>query len=154
MRFRHLLPALLLATLSWSHAWASSIFECSTQAENYSGRFVLDENGAFKLIGAKDKKGFECELKLQDYQYQPKAESPNFTLRMSLGKCTRSSGSSYEDRALARRMSLVVTKGKVNDGQADVHWVGYLQPSECRITRYEKESIIRNAQKFEKGLLR
>lgn len=135
-------------------AWASAIFECSTRAEQYAGRFVLEENGDLRLIGTKGRSPFECKLNLRDYDYQPDAESPNFTLRMTLGGCTSPAGSKYEDRALARRMSLVVSKGRVTDGKADVHWVGYLQPSECRITLYEKQSIIRNAEKFKKGLLR
>ena len=144
----------VVALLFPSIGLASSILECSTRAEAYTGRFVLDETGAFSLSGQKGTQKFECELSLSDYSYKPEAEVANLTLRMKVRKCATDSGTPYRDRALARRMSLVVTKAKLNDSQADVFWVGYLQPSQCKISKYEKESIARNAEKFRQGLLR
>lgn len=146
-------------TLLWMIAPAhgapvkGAIFECSTQAEDYSGQFSLTETGRFYLKAKKGKETFDCDLKLKDYSYNSQAQVANLTLRMSPSSCRGPGGAEYKSRTLVKNMSLVVTRLKTKEQTADVQWITYLQPSDCKINRFETDSLIRGAQRFKEGVL-
>lgn len=130
------------------------IFQCSTHSDGYHGRFTLSDSAELALEGTHGTSSFECRMRIEKFVYHPDAEIPNMILDMESLRCQKPDGTSYRDSGLMKTIYLVIKPGTSPRDRADVQWINYLQPSPCTIEKFKRESLVRDAEKFNEGLFR
>jgi len=129
----------------------TSILMCRADGEGWKSTIWVGENGTAKFILKKDKKRYECALKIKTFAFRSHAIIPIIDFEFLRGACVPDL-TEAENKRFLDFITLLIKKDSPKVQNNILQWLRFKQTTQCILTKYDGVALKRNAEKWQNGV--